>query len=222
MPLKLVKPKKEESYSEEGQFRPCKFSFALLKEDEVHQLHSGVLCRDFLADTLIWRESKTTGKIYGYSYAGPVDTEVTRLYISNGKHLKENLKFLNSIEESAGYKPTKIYDVGFELMTVGDPEWMKNTIAFSFYTWLLRLCTWPKIEKWEDLDKVQDQYFGKPYIRSVVEKLPKAFKLLPDKGVMGALHTAYMHSLSGFVAALTDSSSTNRYAEDLKKALDSV
>ena len=229
MSFKVVFNNNVQRYAEVGQVRPCLFSFAVVdpkKEGVVLQQHSWIKCRDFLNDTLVWKaQMKDLGKVldngryYGYDFKGDIDENNTRFVMTNIGGLVDNVPLLNKIETEAGYEPTKVSldETGKIAMTVGDKRWMDNTVASSFYTYLLRMFTYGKMSKVEELFKTNDPWINNNPVKPIFLKMPKAIKALPKKNVRGSTNNS-MHDFNGFMTAL-QSPQYNIYGEDLKNAL---
>jgi hypothetical protein len=156
--MQFVHPYKEQEYGEESQDRKCKFAFAKVKKGDVTVLHQPVLCRSFLDDTLVWKAGEIApSKIYGYTFHGDIDTKKTTLYITDEapNPLANNLEYLHKIEKEVGIKPTKVTTVdGKEHLVEADKWWMKTTVHFSWFTFLLRQLTYPtKVTSFEDIPR---------------------------------------------------------------------
>jgi len=149
-----------QSFSEEGQWRPCHFWWAYVKDGVLNTDHGPVLCRDFLGDTLVWKrkEEVPAGAIYSWDYKGKVETKFTSLVIDNfGEILHNIVTILNPIEEKIKVKLTtaEITDDGKHVHIRGDKFWMLTTVHFSWYTTLLRYLTWDV--KFSNFDELYDK-----------------------------------------------------------------
>lgn len=155
--MQFVHPYEAQYYSEVSQSRPCKFAYARKKKDgTVEVLHTPVKCRDFLNDTLVWKAKEyPKTSVYGYNFCGKIDTKSTTLYLvdtDNQSPLKENIAFVNKLEEEIGLPPTKVTtNDNKEFLIQADKWWMTTTVHLSFFTYLLRQLTTPGIvSSWKD------------------------------------------------------------------------
>lgn len=195
-------------YGEENQERPCRFAFATQnKEGNFVVEHYPVLCRDFLNDTLVWKKTKTSGTIYGYSFRGKITTKRVCLMMDNYLDLEKNIHVLNEVEESLGISKTYLIPVDDVekplhrgIIVIGSKWWMKNTVLFSWYTTVLRLLTNREPNgNWELLldhwAKFAIKFFW---------KIPAAMKEAPDLGFSGFTGTGRtMHDYNGWAAQFT-------------------
>lgn len=238
--MKLVEKWTAATYHEIGQRINNRLGFLQHKGDHVLLEHMPVYCRDFLNDTLVWRDKGETApaKIYGFSYAGGVDTDATRMLIQAPPKASNNLDMgnyekyvhlLNDLEVAAGYSPTKITKLDSPVvsyMAEGDPAWMDNTVSFSFYTALLRYLGvgWAKPEPPKTMEELiteaPEDEVACNLQKHGASKLAAAIKTLPKKEVMGSVTTSGMHNYNGFCTALNlYTGSANRYGVVLTKAL---
>jgi len=201
--MQFVHGYKPQEYAEDYQTRPCKFAFAKVSGDIVNVLHSPVLCRSFLDDTLVWvAKEQAKERIYGYNFAGPIDKKQVTLYITDKEKnsLVSNVAYLNSIEKDLGITPTKVTTVdSIEHLVVGDKWWMLTTVHFSWYTWLLRQLTYnKKITEFEDIPESGvfengDQEDFKDF-HKVLAKLDVTLVRGSKEGYSGST----MHNYNGF------------------------
>jgi len=211
--LKIDKSKKwkdKQGYCEVGQVNKSKFTFALVEADKVFPLHQEIKCRDFLNDTLAWRDEKITDEssIYGYDYKGPVDTANTTLLLTYCPLVAGNMPLLNAFEKELGVTPTEVIPVdgdGSTLVTKGSPWWMKTTVHMAWYTQALRHLNY-KLTKLTDksqeylINDTHDSYW----------KLPFGLKKLTEFTIVRNAPTLNgMHDHNGFHTLLT-----NEYIRD--------
>lgn len=193
-----------QTYNEVGQANKSKFSFALVENDKVFPLHEEIKCRDFLNDTLVWRDEKIKGNesIYRYDYKGEIDTANTTLILTYCPLVEGNMGFLNDFEKELGIPPTEVIPVagdGSTLVTRGSKWWMKTTIHLSWYTQTLRHLNYT-------LTKLTDE--SKEYLINDVHdrywKLPFGLKKLKTFSIKRNAPTLCgMHDLNGFHTLLT-------------------
>ncbi len=226
--LKFV-PSKYERYSEIPQAIPTKFAWATLDEDKVTENHSPVLCRDFLNDTLVWRDPTEKGPVvqflYGYYYKGFVHPDNTIFVLTIPTKLFPGFEYgksiLNKLENSLGVEKTRFLptEIKNKIVSVGDSVWMKTTVHLSYYTALLRyMCAANEdTQTFEEIFKVCDKDDPVRYLSKYgVDKLGHAIVKLPFVSVRGAADPKYMHDMNGFVSALRNG---NVYSPHLKGVL---
>jgi hypothetical protein len=184
-------------YAEVGQARPCTYSFAFVKGGVVFPQHLQVKCRDFLNDTLVWDEEKSTGRIWGYTFAGPYDKENTTLYMESAEFLPQHLPLLNEYEKKLGISLTTAQKCDKGLLIVGDKWWQSTTIHLSWYTQVLRHLTYPKLNALED--KSQESMMTHPAYWGLPFKL-KGLKLTIKRN---APSFSSMHDNNGFYTQIT-------------------
>ena len=126
-----------------------KFAFGTkIKPDTVAQSHVAVRCRDYLSDVVDydwWGSERFTG-------TGTLDKDKCRLLIfspqkNNSKALPKNLPLLLRLEEQAKLIPTTVTESESHpgvFIVEGDPIWKNNSIGFSLYSMLLRICGVPR------------------------------------------------------------------------------
>lgn len=209
-------------YTEIGQQRPNLFSWVKLKKTpeyvEVIVKNHPVKCRDYLNDTIVWRDKKVRKPqaVYGYDYAGPIETKATVFALWDSNELLKNIDLLNSLMPE-GIAPVKVSKVDDEVILVeGDKFFLKNTVNLSWYTYLLRLFTHSNINKVEDIE----EHFMIPSHKNIYKKMIPALMKL-EGPVCGSFYENMMHNYNGFYTALTSPQCSN-YGVILKNALQSV
>ena len=198
---KSKKWKDKQGYCEVGQVNKSKFTFALVEADKVFPLHQEIKCRDFLNDTLAWRDEKITDEssIYGYDYKGPVDTANTTLLLTYCPLVAGNMPLFNEFEKELGITPTEVipvddHMVGSTIVVKGSPWWMKTTVHMAWYTQALRHLNY-KLTKLTDksqehlINDVHDKYWQLPF---GLKKLTK-FTIVRNAPTLG-----HMHDHNGF------------------------
>lgn len=100
-------------------------------------LSKGIGCTDYLLDVLC------NGKCAVWGGSNKIPKNQTRFLYQprNKKMLKEQLRFLHSIEKANRYKLTEVLDVqGYpkHVVIVGSPSWSRDTYSLSLYTKIIR------------------------------------------------------------------------------------
>lgn len=229
--LKVIQAK-HHGYSEIGQQKPIKFAFANAVGNEIREIFSPVLCRDFLGDVLHAEESNKPASIYGFSYnptTSRIDRDSTRLVISNISAkdfdcFRANAPILEQLEFKLNLVPTKWQEVDKHLYIEGSPRWQEAVYLISFYTYLLRVMCYPLGQDWmKDVAALKTNEGS--YFRSVTEKkfitmAENLFNILePFTNVHGwknDAHIGVIHDMSGFVSLATTAKG-NTYADKLKE-----
>lgn len=141
----ILTPKK--TYAEDFQTNQFRFSYVYKVNNTTYeQLHSYILCRDFLGDALYSMESKKDFLIYGFSWkhTSKFQKDKTRFVIQfpskqGVETLKENLHILNKIEKANRFFQTKIIDVTESCIIIeGSKKWMDRLWTISLYSYLLK------------------------------------------------------------------------------------
>lgn len=154
--MQFLHPYSHQHYNEVPQCRPCKFSYAKKQDDKVVVLHTPVLCRDYLNDTLVWKAKEyPESRIYGYDFCGDIDTERTTLYLTEEFYenpLKQNIAFVNKLEAEVGLPLTEVTtDDNKNFLIQADKWWMTTTVHLSWFTYLLRQLTHTGVtDSWEN------------------------------------------------------------------------
>lgn len=120
-----------------------------------------VLCRDFLTDVYTFSKADMDFSIYGMTFNGSTEKpDYSRVILllqfpsqSTKANFLTNLPRLHEIEgrEKNKRSLTQTIDISdSECIVIGDGQWLKNCLAYSLYTFLLRaLCyQFPEGENW--------------------------------------------------------------------------
>lgn len=203
---------KQAKYTEVGQYRKCKFSFAEIEGDTVYYLTKPVLCRDYLNDTLVWDEMEDKSQITqicGYHFTGPIKEKDVVLYMEDAQHLLGKEGLLKEYEEKLGLKATQFLPTvkGDCVVVIADPWWKSTTLHFSWFTQLLRYLSYSTVNKLGDMSNevmvhaLKDRYWSFPYKLAKL-KLDGTKRVAPV-GSKPYEDSSFLHSYSGFHSFLT-------------------
>lgn len=214
------------------------FAFATKKEKGVYtNTMPFVKCRDFFGDVLLAVETKTQQGIYGF-YFNPkkqvfatdkcrmliefVSEESKEAFKANMKHYRKELE-----ELTPACKYGRVWNLEAEkpmLLVVADPIWQQSVANISFYTFVLKVLSYPTLDKTKKFfDAVEEltiegkDWEGKDIIKSTNESayykatkavLPyfcKYLKVLSDKlthvhGYKEPTVVSVVHNSAGFKA----------------------
>jgi len=148
--LKYVKAK-ETHYIELFQSFALKFSLVRKENNKLIEQHYPVLCRDFLADALLWHKyGEYENKLYGFKIESTFKADNylgLQTYQENIEILKVNLFYLNEIEKTNNIQETKIiYEEPGRLVVEFDPFWRSSPPLISLYSFLFKIFGWRKEE----------------------------------------------------------------------------
>jgi hypothetical protein len=138
------------------------------------------LCRDFLVDSYTYAKAKQNFYIYGFSFNGETEPlEWERALIlqqfpteSIKATFLSHLAWIHKIEQTNHFPKTTIYTTANskELVIEGSKQWLKNCLAFSLYSLLLRvLCYKTKTDEWLTEISKQDSSDG-AYVASIARE----------------------------------------------------
>lgn len=209
-------------YAQIEQARPCEFAFALVVGEDVLVNHKPVKCRDFLNDTLCWKEGFPHTSIYGYCFNGEIEREFTSLVIYDFGNIEENIAALNDVLPM-DLEPCKVVNLGKAVLVTGDKFWMKSTVHMSFYTTVLRGLTYDRhIEILEDIPC--ETWMAD--VHKYIPQLPKILVDMPVDKVMGCAEPyegdqeGTVHEFNGWATACnTYKFRFNRYGEYIRGKL---
>ena len=204
----ILAPKK--NYAEEFQTNQVRFSYVYKIDNNTYeQLHSYILCRDFLGDALHSMESKKDFSLYGFNWKhdSKFQRDKTRFVIQfpskkDVETLKENLPLLNKIEKANKFAQTKILDITESCIIIeGSSKWMKRLWTISLYSYLLK--TFSINSNFNELTGKEKIYYDRTAKKlklllksNNINKMFKKTSFIISKST----DNYYIHNYNGFVA----------------------
>lgn len=228
--LKKATPK---GYAEEGQTHMVKFAFANRVGDNVTEMFSGVVCRDFLGDCLHAEHVKSTQSIWMFSYdpkVNKLDRDKLRFILSTAKDnidnlatIAKNLAVMHQVEDFHGLEHTKLTKLeDTHYLLEADSKWMKTNYLLSYYTFLVKCASYDfkDVLNWRK-EMLSQSNKEAAYLKAVDATFDKLTKNLfticePYAGPSGFKdtdHIGTIHNNTGFVSTC---SGRNKYGEALK------
>lgn len=205
-------------------FQPFNLKFSLVRKEgkKLIEQHYPVLCRDFLADALLWHKYKEyENEIYKFKITKNFKLDNYLCLQTHQKHieiLKVNLFYLNEIEKTNDIQETKIiYEEPERLVVEFDPFWTSSPPLISLYSFLFKIFGWRKVEFWEKPPVLEAEYIlAVPLLDKLLRNLKKLawpdFKKDPDKD---EYYLKELHETQGFVSNLSKKSKLHKQLESL-------
>lgn len=154
----VIKYKKAIGLAEIPQSIRLRFSICERNGNEVEELITPCVCRDFLSDVILSSRIGNKFSIYGMTWDGsrsiPMDKPRFTLHFpdeATRKNFEKNLKFVHQIETNNKIELTSYTHVENNVSYIeGAAEWLNfSALSYSLYTLLLRIICYPiKTEDW--------------------------------------------------------------------------
>lgn len=231
---RILKPEVERSLAEIPQTIETKFSYAtILGDGNIQRHHEWVKCRDFLGDVLYANRYESEVSIYNFK-ASPQRTPVIPgqvfhllvkfpspairdTFIKNFTMIVNTYEIFNDISYTT-YKKLR----GALLLTCGG-FWSRNTVAMSFFTYLLKVCCyeWNNPADWvtEFKDKYMTSVERSYTVNSPITKIMKHLKtiVMSSDSITGWEHEnsaniSNIHNSSGFYSLFRMRQNNNWYS----------
>lgn len=221
--LKLIKAPAYGNYIQSHQSNVIKFSFANKEGDTITEIFAGVRCRDYLGDVLYSEENNEAMKVFGFKYDPAhqkIDRDKVRFVLQSTPDLLDNIEknigIINDIETQHGLELSTVTRMAKDhILLEGDPKWMKTIYLISYYSFLVKVCSYVYNDYKQWQNELQPECTEGRYLDGHLKKFNKLtnnlFKICePYTTALGhdSTDSDSIHCLSGFLNLINGHSFT--------------
>ena len=236
MKINLNLDYEDTSPSQDDQSIKLKFAFCdyTQKDNEYNffLIHQPVLCRDFLNDMLMVKNTDSIIELYGFKADGETfqyDKTHHYLYLrfpdrQSKKHFVINFyNYIAYYDELSNNSPTEIiYKNNLDMIIKCDSEWCLTTQSLSVFTLLLRLMCYPVVQDsdlvtdfltycsdndidWNtDYNLLTDRDYKSEYFTNYLKVYKQLYLKYPSVNYLTVENPHHLHDGSGIFAFFTD------------------